>query len=179
MGKDLTKILSDEESQLLFKGHREKFEFLLKEIEKLKDPKNPEILTFAAFLIEIQEIEFHLMNLIIMVRSSMPRKPGVDVREDKDTYDMTLGQMKNELDKFEAPFLDNLKKSLSELNKLRRRYAHHLFSGLDSWDKVMDDARRGIKLNDQVLLDISLADKYISENTEIGKLFNKKIAEKP
>lgn len=60
---------------------------------------------------------------------------------------MTLGEMKNALDKYKASFINGLKQELAKLNKLRRRYAHHVFSGLDDWDKVMSDAEKGLEIN--------------------------------
>lgn len=174
VAKTFKKILTPEKSEVLFRKHREKFDRLLEEIDKLKDPNNPEILTFAAFLIEIQEIEFHLLILITELRLSVPRKAGISIKVEKDAYEMTLGEMKNELDKFDGSFLEDLRKSLGELNKLRRRYSHHLFSGMDDWDKVMEDARKGIALNSSVLHDLFVVSKYISEHTEIGKLINRK-----
>lgn len=174
MTKTLKKIITPEESEVLFKKHKEKFDRLLEKIDKLKDPSNPEILTFAAFLIEIQEIEFHLLILITELRISVLRKAGISIKEERDAYDMTLGEMKNELDKFEGSFLEDLKVSLGELNKLRRRYSHHLFSGMDDWDKVMEDAHKGIILNSRVLHDLFVVSKYISENTEMGRLMNRR-----
>lgn len=176
MAKDLTKISTDKVLEDVFKRHREKFEYLLNEVKKLKDPGNPGIYTLAAFLIEIQEIEFHLIILITELGSAVAIKNGKKESK-KEPFDMTLGEMKDEICKFEGDFLCELINSLSELNKLRRRYAHHLFSGIDAWDKVMEDVRRGIRLKTQVMSDLYRVSQYISKNTEYGKLMHRKLKE--
>ena len=184
--------LTSEQQDALLKGHRHKLNLLIEEIYKLKISKSQPILKVAAFLLEIQAIEFHLIILITELELASSMEPNFIKKtieemvtkcckkpikvKSKEPYDMTLGEMKDEISKFKAPFLEKLTVLLEKLNKLRRKYAHHLFSGLDSWDKVLKDVEEGIKIDGKVIHELSVISKTISTQSEYGKIMSKKIS---
>ncbi|TSC88201.1 MAG: hypothetical protein G01um10145_910 [Microgenomates group bacterium Gr01-1014_5] len=171
----------------MFIGHQQKVSFLFSQIEELR--KGEPILRLAAFLFYVQELEFHLLILITNLEEVHRMEPKLigmkpdnssfksinSYKKEKELFDMTLGEKKNEVDRYLSPVISELKIILGKLNKLRRRYSHHLFSGLDSWGKVVKDVDEGIELCDKAMSELYKTSEYIKNQTILGKIQNKKV----
>lgn len=156
-----------------------KMDFLIKEIEKLK--KQTGVTSqISAFLLETQYTEFHLQGLITeldLVTSTEPQLTKfVGKRRNKEVYEMSLGELKNEIEKYKANFLSKLQLELKQLNKLRVQFAHHIFSYATSIEDLSKSAAKGIEVNDKVLLSTAKTFRFLEENSWFGKhLANKKV----
>lgn len=159
-------------------GHwHDKMEFLTKEIENLKTQNNLTSL-ISAFLLETQYIEFHLQGFITeldIVNDTEPELMKFSGRKrSKEVYEMTLGELKIEVEKYNAEFLSSLKKDLTELNKIRVQFAHHIFTYTTSIDDLLENAKNGIRANNKVLTPLGVAFKFIEQNSWFGKMIESK-----
>lgn len=158
-----------------------KMDLLTKEIAKLKKESSLTSL-ISGFLLETQYIEFHLQGLITELElvhdteRKLVKFSGNKKR--KEVFKMTLGELKDEVDKYKADFLTELKLNLTNLNKLRIEFAHYLFSYATGVDNLLDSAKKGIIINGKVLTSIGQALKFIEEKSWFGKMLAKKKASK-
>lgn len=154
-----------------------KMGYLTKGIAKLKK-ENGLASQISGFLLETQYIEFHLQGLITeleLVRDTEPRLVKFSgKKKKKEVYEMTLGELKDEVKKYKADFLAELTSNLTDLNRLRIEFAHHLFSYATGVDDLLDSTRRGIVINDKVLASIAQVFKFIEEKSWFGKMVAKK-----
>lgn len=154
-----------------------KMNFLLKEIEKLKKQETI-VSQISAFLLETQYIEFHIQGLITeleLVKSVEPDMTEFSGEENpKEVYEMSLGEMKDEINKYNAGFLSKLKTNLYKLNKIRIRFAHHIFSYSTSKNDLFENAKEGLKENNKTLKSLNEVFKYIEKKSWVGKMMQKK-----
>lgn len=154
-------------------GHwHKKMDFLLGEIENLKKQEGLASL-IAAFLLETQYIEFHLQGLIIELELIEDMEHNVTLfsgnNKKKEIYKMSLGDLKDEIKKYEADFLKELKINLENLNEIRVQIAHHIFTYHTSINDLGDMAKSGIEINNKVFYSINEAFHYLDKNSWFGK----------
>lgn len=154
-----------------------KMNFLIKEIENLKSQNHLTSL-ISAFLLETQYIEFHLQGFITELDIVNDTEPGLmkfsGKKRKKEVYEMTLGELKDEIYKYNADFLKDLKINLYELNKIRVQFAHHIFTFATGVDDLLKSAKAGISINNKVILSLNLAFKFIEKNSLFGKMIESK-----
>ena len=154
-----------------------KMDFLTREITKLKKGNNLTSL-ISGFLLETQYIEFHLQGLITELELVHDTEPKLvkfsGKKKKKEVFEMTLGELKDEVKKYKADFLVELISNLTDLNKLRREFAHHLFSYATGIDDLLDSAKKGVVANDKVLTSIALSFKFIEKESWFGKMLARK-----
>ncbi|OGH47169.1 MAG: hypothetical protein A3A51_02140 [Candidatus Levybacteria bacterium RIFCSPLOWO2_01_FULL_39_10] len=154
-----------------------KMDFFAKQIESLKKLNDFTVFTISAFLLESQSIEFHLQGLLLeldLIKDTENIKYLGRKYKRKAYYDLSLGQLKDELKQYQVDFLKKLIVLLEELNRMRIQFAHHIYSYSTSLDDLIIDADKGIKLSEQVMLEISKVFKHTEQNTWIGHLMTKK-----
>lgn len=84
----------------------------------------------------------------------------------KEYYEMTLGELKNELQLFACSPLQLLVEKIESLNKVRIKFAHKLFfSGKLSM--VVKDINEGYKLIDNVCSQLIEVEKFLKKNYSI------------
>jgi hypothetical protein len=154
-----------------------KMHFLTKEIERLKK-QNDLTSLISAFLLETQYIEFHLQGFITeldIVNDTEPKLMKFSGKKrKKEVYEMTLGELKDEIRKYNADFLKDLKTNLYELNKIRVQFAHHIFTYATGVDDLLKSAKAGISINTKVLISLNSAFKFIEKNSRFGKMMESK-----
>lgn len=172
---DKTKI--DEQYWKDFGHWHVKMRFLTKEVDRLKKQNDLTSLV-SAFLLETQYIEFHLQGFVTELEIVNDTEPKLmkfsGKKRDKEVYEMTLGNLKEEIKKYQADFLKDLINDLDELNKIRVQFAHHIFTYATGIDALLKNAKNGIAANAKVLESLALAFKYIEQNSWFGKMIESK-----
>lgn len=153
-------------------GWRIKNEFLKKEIAKLDKNSNFLIFSIAAFLLQTQLIEFELKQLIPKLDqhlffSSTSKVLNRKTRTPKDLNDtqLTLGNLKFEINGFEGNFLTNLQSNLQKLVKLRNHFVHELFN-LGTINELIKKSKQGLVISNRIIVDIENVERFLKKSTK-------------
>ena len=144
-----------------------KNQFLIGEVSKLEKGKKFPIFIIMAFLLKSQLIEFELKQLItgldLHFLKTTIRKPN-----QLDEKRFTLGRLRNEINKYEGSFLDDLKRYLSSLVTLRNEFVHELFNP-GSINELVTKAKSGLKIANKVIESIETTNDFLKENDPVWK----------
>lgn len=147
-----------------------KNEFLKKQIDALGKVKNLPIFQISSYLLKTQLIEFELKQLITgldqhLFFSSRSKVLKLQTRTPKDLDEkrMTLGDLKEEIKRFEGSILKELQATLPKLVKLRNEFVHQLFKP-GSIKELNQKSEEGLKLADEVIVYIEKIDKFLKKN---------------
>lgn len=148
-----------------------KINFLRDQIDSLSKVNSP-IALIAAFLLKAQLIEFELKQLLFALdlhysenNSSNILKKEKRVPRYFDDKRYTLGRLIDEVNKYEGAFLEPLQKDLDGLNSLRVKFSHHLFQSESSLDDLINDAAKGLKVCDRLIIEFEKCNLVLSDGT--------------
>jgi hypothetical protein len=153
-----------------------KNEFLKNQISQLEKMKDFPIFIFASFILKIVWIEFELKQLIshldaylstIEMRSRSPLSRKIRMPKDLDKQLFTFGKLIKEINQYEGTPLNKLKNNLPLLNRLRKKFIHHLFSSNSSLGDLIKEAEKGLELTEIILQDINEIYKFLENNPPI------------
>lgn len=157
-------------------GWRVKNDFLKKQIGTLEKTKNFPIFCISCFLLKSQLIEFELKQLITSLDlhlSSFNTSPVLEtvIKTPKhlDDRKMTLGKLKDEIDKYDGKILDELKKNLSGLVKLRNSFVHELFNP-GNINELIVSSEKGLEVANNVIKSIETVDELLKENDHRSRI---------
>lgn len=166
-----------EEHEEPWRGWFSKNQIILQDIEKLKSDDN-ERSKISAFLLESQYIEFKIIDLLQELEILAGSDPEIVIfqgkKRKKELYELTLGQLHDELSKYNGKFLSKLTLLINELNKKRIRFAHYLFTSIQGIEEVIQQAKEGLSHNDKIIEELYLVSEYIDKNTWYGQMYERK-----
>ncbi len=141
--------------------------FLKSQIGTLERLKDFPILSISCFLLKTQLVEFELKQLITSLdlhlyfsNSSQVLKMSTRTPKDLDEKRLTLGKLKDEINKYEGSFLDDLKQDISNLVTLRNDFVHKLFNP-GSISELTINAEEGLKVANQAIKSIESVNKFL------------------
>ncbi len=160
-----------------FRSWFAKNRIILEEVDGMRKNKN-DTSKISAFLLESQYIEFKIIDLLqkleILVNSDPEIVKFQGEKRFKELYELTLGQLYKELSKYNAGFLKEFIKLIKELNKIRIRFAHYLFTSIKDIEEIIKEAKRGLAHNDKVIEELLSVFEYIEKNTWYGQMYERK-----
>ncbi len=168
---------SIEEHEEPFRSWLSKNHIILQDIEKLRKDSNDRS-KISAFILESQYIEFKIIDLLQKLRILVNTDPGIvsykGKKCSKELYELTLGQLHNELSKYNADFLKKFKPLVKKLNGIRISFAHYLFTGIKGIDEIVEEAKEGLNHDDRVIEELYLISKCIEKKTWYGQMYKRK-----
>lgn len=154
-----------------------KNQIILQDIEKLKGDDN-ERSKISAFLLESQYIEFKIIDILQELEILASSDPEIVVfqgkRRKKELYELTLGQLHDELLKYNGEFLSKLALLIEQLNIKRIRFVHYLFTNIQGIEDVIQQAREGLAHNDKIIEELYLVSEYTNKNTWYWQMYERK-----
>ena len=152
---------------------RVKNRFLKNQISVLEKLKDFPIISIATFLLKSQLVEFELKQLITSLDlhlffSNHSKVLRIKTRtpKDLDTKRLTLGKLREELNKYEGEFLNNLQIHLSDLVALRNNFVHNVFNP-GSINQLNKKSEKGLKIVNKVIKNIEEVDNFIDKHDPI------------
>ena len=128
------------------------------------------IFSISCFLLKTQLVEFELKQLISSLDQhlyfsifSQILKIKTRTPKDLDEKILTLGKLKDEINKYEGSFLNKLKKDLSSLVKLRNNFVHSLFN-LGSINAMISEAEKGLNVANEVIKSIESVNTFLKDH---------------
>lgn len=141
-----------------YSNWHKKVGYLKKETESLGKLGEHPILVISAFLLKCQVIEFELKQLISsldleiainlrFMNSELKRK----IRTPNNFEDYTLGKIVSTFCEFDGIVDEQLRRDVTNLNKKRNKFTHHLFSPETDVNQVIEDAKGSLALADKII----------------------------
>ena len=160
-----------------FRGWFKKNQIILNDIERLRESKNSTS-KISAFLLESQYIEFKIIDLLQELEILINTDPDIikftGKKRTKELYELTLGGLHTELNKYEAKFLKRFVQLVEKLNDMRIRFAHYLFISIEGIEDIIKKAETGLKHNDKIIEELYLIHKYLDKKTWYGQMYERK-----
>lgn len=151
-----------------------KNDFFKNQISMLEETKDFPIFAVSGFLLKAQLVEFELKQLISSLdlhmyfsNSSQILKKKTRTPKSLDDKILTLGKLKDEIEKFDGDFLKDLKANLSNLVGLRNKFVHKLFNP-GSINEMIKNAESGLATANDVIKSIEDVNKFLKEHDPLN-----------